>query len=130
MKNILIVEDEKALSRVLRDELLREDFKVDVANDGEEAMQKLIEFPPDLVLLDLLLPKKSGFDVLEEMKQEENLRSIPVIVLSNLGQDTDIKRAIDLGAVDYFVKSQHPLKEIVKKVKQFIIQGASGAPLL
>lgn len=129
MKKILVVEDEKALAEVLQDELTRHDFEVEIAVDGEEAMEKMTESHPDLVLLDLLLPKKSGFEVLEEMKADNTLRLIPVVVASNLGQDADIKRAMGLGALDYFVKSQHPLKEIIRKVKQYIVQGTPSSGL-
>lgn len=116
---ILVVEDEEALSRVLSEKLELAHFSVRVAKDGEEAIPFAKEFLPDLVLLDLLLPKKLGMDVLEEMKQDQDLKTIPVIIISNLGSDEDIKRALSLGAVDYFVKTQHPLKEIVEKVKKY-----------
>lgn len=74
-------------------------------------------------MLDLILPKKSGFDVLHEIKADPVLRSIPVIVISNLYQDEDIKRALQLGAEDYIVKSQHPINEVIDKVRGYIIKG-------
>ena len=119
---ILIVEDEKALSEVLSDEFESHDFKVEVAEDGEEALEKVKSFGPDLILLDLLLPKKDGFEVLETIKADQKLKAIPVIILSNLGQDEEIKRGLLLGAKDYFVKTQHPLKEVVEKVKHYLIK--------
>lgn len=123
MKKILIVEDEIALSEVLRDEFALHKFEISVAYNGEEAMKKLHSAKPDFVLLDLLLPKMDGFEVLKQMKADEELREIPVIVLSNLGQDEDIREAMKLGAVDYFVKTQHPIKEIIEKVNHFLMEG-------
>ncbi len=125
MKKILIVEDERALVEVLRDELARHKFDVVTAFNGEEAMEELRKEEPDFVLLDLLLPRKDGFEVLKEMKADKDLRHIPVLVLSNLGQDDDIKKALNLGAVDYFVKTQHPIKEVIEKVQHYIVQGLS-----
>ncbi len=78
---------------------------------------------PDLILLDLVLPKKSGFDVLTELKADPELKNIPVIVSSNLGQDEEIKRALQLGAMDYLVKSQHPINEVVEKVNAQVLKG-------
>lgn len=122
MAKILVVEDEDFLGRVLVDNLTSEGFKVELAVDGEEATQKIQKEKPALILLDLLLPKKDGFAVLEEVKHNPDLKLVPVIVLSNLGGDEDIKRALSLGADDYFVKSQHPIVEVVEKVKS-VLQG-------
>ncbi|HEX8994102.1 MAG TPA: response regulator [Candidatus Paceibacterota bacterium] len=114
---ILVVEDEEFLGRVLVDNLATEGFEVRVATDGEQALEEIKKESPALILLDLLLPKKDGFTVLEKVKGNTDLKMIPVIVLSNLGGDEDIKRALSLGADDYFVKSQHPIVEVVEKVK-------------
>ncbi|MFA6429232.1 MAG: response regulator [Patescibacteria group bacterium] len=121
---ILIVEDEIALSEVLRIEFERADFETEVAADGEIAMAKLqsSEPLPDLVLLDLILPKKDGFAVLEEMKNDPKLKNVPTIIISNLDSDEDIKRTLALGAVDYFVKVQHPVMELVEKVKAYLLE--------
>lgn len=120
MKKILIVEDEEFLSRALADNLELEGCSVDIARDGEDAMAHIKKNRPDVVLLDLLMPKKDGFFVIEEVKNDPELRSIPIIVLSNLGGDEDIKKAISLGADDYFVKSQHPVQEVVDKAKDYL----------
>lgn len=120
MATILIVEDEEALAEVLQNQLKKSNFNVEVARDGEEALEKLQKIKPDLILLDLILPKMNGFEVLERVKGGFETRSIPVIVLSNLGSDEDIKRAIKLGAEDYYVKVQHPIFEIVEKVSKFL----------
>jgi DNA-binding response OmpR family regulator len=113
---IVIVEDEKALADILRDEFRERGFDADIAADGEAALVLIRKTRPELVLLDLLLPKKDGFTVLEELKADPNLLGTQVIVLSNLAQDEELKKALMLGAKDYFVKAQHPLKEIVDKV--------------
>jgi DNA-binding response OmpR family regulator len=124
MKKILIVEDEKVLVDTLKEEFEGEGFKVSVAGDGEEALSVMRSKSerPDIVLLDLLMPKMNGFTLLEEVSKDikDNLKAIPIIVLSNLGQDEDLKRALSFGAVDYYVKSQHPISEVVEKVKQHL----------
>ncbi|PIR13995.1 hypothetical protein COV49_00375 [Candidatus Falkowbacteria bacterium CG11_big_fil_rev_8_21_14_0_20_39_10] len=120
MNNILIVEDEEFLIRALEDNLVAEGYAVSIARDGEEAVEKIGKKKPDIVLLDILMPKKSGFYVLGEIKKNPEWKLIPVIVLSNLGEDTTIKKALEMGADDYFVKSQHPIQEVIEKVKDYL----------
>ncbi|KKW17038.1 MAG: hypothetical protein UY56_C0005G0063 [Parcubacteria group bacterium GW2011_GWA1_50_14] len=120
MISILIAEDEEFILRALEDNLRQEGYDVVSAKDGEEAIEMIKEKKPNLILLDLLMPKKDGFAVLEELKRNPELRLIPVVVLSNLGSDHDIKRALQLGATDYFVKSQHPIAEVIEKVKKVL----------
>lgn len=115
-RKILIAEDEKPMARALEAKLLRSDFDVRVAYDGEEALEILKNDPCDLIILDIMMPKKNGFEVLEELKKEKS--KIPVIISSNLGQDNDIKTALELGAKGYFVKSETPIMEIVKIVQK------------
>jgi DNA-binding response OmpR family regulator len=119
---ILIVEDEAVLSKVLKEKFERSGFEAKVAADGEAAVIMAKEFRPEIIVLDLVLPKKNGFTVLKEVKEDADLSPIPVIVVSNLGEDSDIKRALTLGASDYFVKSQHPINEIVEKVKSVLTE--------
>lgn len=119
---ILIVEDEQVLSKVLKEKFEKSGFEVQVAGDGETAVKLAQSFIPDIIALDLVLPKKNGFTVLKEIKEDANLKQIPVIVVSNLGEDSDIKRALSLGAADYFVKSQHPINEIVEKVRSVLTE--------
>ncbi|OGM92963.1 hypothetical protein A2333_00010 [Candidatus Wolfebacteria bacterium RIFOXYB2_FULL_49_7] len=121
MHKIVIVEDEEALARVLKEKFEGEEFVVELAMDGKVALPIIQKMRPDLVLLDLMLPKRDGIDVLKDIKADRDLENLPVIVLSNLDGDEDIKQAIALGAKDYFVKSQHPIKEVVEKVKDFLI---------
>ena len=113
---ILIVEDEDTLSLVLAEKFKNEGYEIMVANNGQEALPKASRFQPDVILLDLIMPKKLGMEVLADLKSDAELALIPVIVLSNLEGDEIIKKALALGAVDYFVKTQHPMAEIVEKV--------------
>lgn len=120
MNHVLIAEDEDFLIRVLEDNLVTEGYAVDIAKNGEEAVEKIGKKKPDLILLDILMPKKDGFYVLEEVKKNPEWKLIPIIVLSNLGGDVEIKRALEMGADDYFVKSQHPIEEVIEKVKDYL----------
>ena len=119
---LLIVEDEVALAKVLEEKFKKEKYEVKVAGDGMEALEAVPKFKPEIILLDLLLPKKGGLEVLEELKKSGDWKNIPVIVLSNLDDDQNIKKAMKLGAVDYFVKAQHPIKEVVEKVEAFVVK--------
>ncbi len=120
MNHVLVVEDEDFLVRALKDNLLSEGYTVSVAMDGEAAFDELRKKKPSLVLLDILLPKKNGFDVLKEIRQSPEWQLIPVVMLSNLGEDSEIKKALELGANDYFVKSQHPIQEVIEKVREYL----------
>lgn len=120
MKKIFIIEDEQSLRDILVMRLKEAGFEIEIAVDGAEALEKLKTITPDVILLDIILPKIDGFAVLGKIKENLRIKDIPVIVLSNLGQDTDIKRAFELGAADYFIKAQHSLLEIVELVKTFV----------
>jgi DNA-binding response OmpR family regulator len=120
---ILLVEDDEVLSKVVDEELNEAGFESFRALDGEAGLQLAKEKRPDLILLDILLPKKNGFDVLESLKKSMDTEKIPVIVLTMLGSDEDIKKGLRLGAADYMVKSQHALPEIIEKVKDFFAKG-------
>lgn len=115
---VLIVEDEEALSNIVKEEFKNEGHEAKVAKDGEEALKMAKSFSPDIILLDLVLPKKGGLDVLSELKADADLKAVPVIVLSNLAEDENIKKALALGAEDYFVKTQHSIYEVIEKVQK------------
>lgn len=117
MKKILFVEDESALQRALTKILGEEGYQVFSALDGEIGIQLARRERPDLVLLDLILPKKDGFEVLRELKQDSSTKQIPVVILSNLEENVDIERALELGATTYLVKTNYKLEEVVEKVK-------------
>lgn len=120
MKKILIAEDEEILLDVLKDRFEDEGWEVVTASNGEEVIQSLGKDNFNLVLLDLLMTQKDGFSVLEDVKKDPALKDIPIIVLSNLGGEEDIKKALALGAKDYFVKTQHPMSEIVEKANKYV----------
>lgn len=119
-KTILFVEDEPTLQKVAGEILRQEGFVVKGATDGEEAMRIIKKEKPDLVLLDLILPKKDGFEVLKEMKADTQTRDIPVIILTNLEGTQDVERALELGAMNYLVKANYELEDIVKRVKDVL----------
>ena len=121
---ILLVEDDPFLSSILQLKLDKENFKTIRAADGEEALNLLIEqgIRPDAILLDLILPKKNGFEVLETIRQDPTLEKLPVIIISNLGQPSDIERGKALGVIDYFVKAKLSVDELVNKVKEEIVK--------
>jgi len=123
MAKILLVEDDPFLSSLLKNRLEKEKFEVTPAHDGPEALKILKAQTFDLILLDIILPGKSGFDVLEEIQadpQMQDKRSIPVIVISNLGQESDLERGRELGVIDYFVKARISIDDLVKKVNGYI----------
>lgn len=120
MKKILLVEDDKFLINALRIKLTEAGFELKLTEDGEQAIKALADFQPDLILLDLIIPKKDGFIVLEEIKQNEKWKMIPVIIISNLGQKEDIDKAKQLGAKDYIVKADTSIDNIISKIDSFL----------
>jgi len=118
-KEILIIEDDQALLNVLASKVKSLGYGVVEARDGEQALIKFKKKLPDLVLLDIVLPLKSGFEVLEEIKIKQRSK-VPVIILSNLAESQDIETGKNLGAVDYITKSNFTLKEIIVKINKAI----------
>jgi DNA-binding response OmpR family regulator len=117
MKKILVVEDDRYLSGAYKVKLLKMGFDVQTASDGDEALAVLRNYRPDLILLDLIMPVKDGFTTLTEIKNDENLKNIPVIIATNLGQKEDIEKGMKLGAVDYLVKTDTSIDDFVNKIK-------------
>ena len=117
-KKILVIEDDKFLAELLTKKIVEEGFNATYASNGQEAMEKIKTTFPDLIFLDLLLPDSSGFELLSKIKEDSEISSIPVVILSNLSQGEDIDRGLKLGAVDYLIKSQLNMNEIVDKAKQ------------
>ncbi|MFC1678409.1 response regulator transcription factor [Patescibacteria group bacterium] len=115
-KIILLAEDDKYISAAYKSGLERVGYKVLHAVNGIEALRFARQEIPDIVLLDIIMPTMDGFEVLEEFKADKMLKSIPVIVLSNLGQDADIIKAKAMGAIDYLVKSNYSMVEVLKKI--------------
>lgn len=117
-KKILIAEDEKSIAKALQIKLSLAGFEVEIAVNGEEALTLMKGKKFDLLLLDIMMPKKDGFSVMEEMKKNKN--KTPIIILSNLSQEEDAVRARNLGAIDFFIKSNTPLADILVKVKKHL----------
>jgi DNA-binding response OmpR family regulator len=120
MAKILVVEDDRFLRELIVKKLIQEGFETETAVDGEEGLSKIKEIKPDLVLLDLILPTIDGFEVLRKLKEEDLVPSLPVIILSNLGQREDIERGLSLGATDYLVKAHFTPDEIIQKIKSIL----------
>jgi len=118
MKKILFIEDESALQKTLGKILKQEGYEVTPALDGEVGLRLVKEIKPDLILLDLILPKIHGIDVLRKLKEDKETKKIPVIVLTNLGEIEDINRAVELGATTYLIKAQYTLEEVIEKIKK------------
>lgn len=119
-KKVLIIEDDLDFKNSLRDFLSAHSYAVSIADDGEQAMEKLLVHKPDLVLLDLLLPKVHGFEVLKRIRTypDEAVAKIPVIILSNLSSQEDLAKAKELGTTAYFVKSHTKLEQVLEKVNE------------
>jgi CheY-like chemotaxis protein len=115
---VLLAEDDKFLRKAAEVELRRHGFVVLPAADGEEALKVATEQIPDIILLDLIMPKMQGFEVLKRLKQQEATANIPVIVMSNLGQEQDVQQAMESGARAYLIKSNLSLKELSRNVEQ------------
>ena len=124
MAKILLIEDDKFLRELIIQKLGKEGFDVVEAAEGEIGVTKMEEEKPDLVLLDLILPGIDGFEVLRRVKANTAVSSVPVIILSNLGQRDDVEKGIELGAVDYLIKAHFTPGEIVEKIKAVLSQGA------
>jgi DNA-binding response OmpR family regulator len=119
---VLVIEDDKFLASAYRAKLTKSGFEVQVAGDGEDGLQMLQTFTPDIILLDLVMPRKDGFATLPEIRKI--LKDVPVIVTSNLGQKEDLDKAMELGATDYLIKSDLSMDALVTKINGFINNSA------
>lgn len=120
MKTIIFIEDEPTLQKTIGRFLENEGYEIKSAIDGETGLAMVKKIKPDLVLLDLILPKKDGFEVLKEIKEDETTKNIPVIILTNLEKTADVEKTLSLGATTYLVKANYELEEIVKKIKEIL----------
>jgi CheY-like chemotaxis protein len=119
-KKILVVEDDVVLRDVLKEKLLQKGYDVSSVEDGEQAMRFMSETKPDLILLDILMPRKSGMEVMEEMNQDPSLKEIPIIVISNSGQPVEVQRAKELGAKEFLIKAVFDPNEVLEKVAKVL----------
>lgn len=119
-KKILIAEDDKFLANAYKFKFTKAGFEVQLASDGQEAIDALQTFLPDIILMDLMMPTRDGFSALEAIRADEKTKAIPVIVASNLGQKEDTSRALALGANDFIVKSDLSLNTVIEKINKLI----------
>lgn len=117
MKKILFIEDEESLQKTMSDILTAAKYEMFSALDGEAGISAAKDKNPDLILLDLILPKKNGFEVLQELKKDPATKDIPIMVITNLEGSADIERALTLGATTYLVKANYSLQDIVAKIE-------------
>ncbi len=118
--SILLVEDDTFLGNIYKTKFEMEGFKIFVADNGEKGLSEVKKKKPSIVLLDILLPKMDGFAVLEALKKDENVKDIPVILLTNLGQKDDVEKGLEMGAIDYLIKAHFKPSEVVTKVKEVL----------
>lgn len=119
-KKILIVEDDRFLSEMYATKLTASGFEVETAEDGQEALAKVKEQKPDLILLDIVLPKMDGFEFLRSFKKDPASEKILVVILTNLGQKEEVDKGLKLGANDYIIKAHFTPTEVVAKVKKLL----------
>ena len=119
---ILIIEDDKFLIKLYGDKLRLEGFDVIGAITGDEGLHKVEAEIPDLIILDLVLPQKSGFEVLSELKLDPKTKKIPVIILTNLGQESDMKKGLELGADAYLVKTEFSVNDLSGLIKEHLVR--------
>lgn len=119
-KSILIIEDDKFFRDMVARKLEKEGFSVFIAQDGKEAMSILSEKSPSLVILDLILPEMDGFDLIPIIKSSEKTKDTPILILSNLGQADEIKKALSLGANEFLIKVNFNLDQILEKIRSFV----------
>jgi len=120
MKTILLAEDDPLIVEIYTKKLNEAGFQLEVAERGEEALRKLKEKKFDLLLLDIVLPGISGWEILEKIREDENLKDLKVIILSNLGQKTEVEKGFKLGAVRYLIKAHYSPSEVVKEVREIL----------
>jgi two-component system, OmpR family, alkaline phosphatase synthesis response regulator PhoP len=119
-KKIIIVEDDKFLTKIYRLNLENEGYKLVIVNDGKRALDVIQTEMPNLIMLDVILPNMTGLEILDDLKKTTKLKNIPVIMLSNLGQQKDIDKAINTGADDYFINAEVTIEEIIKKIGEYL----------
>ena len=120
MKKILIIEDEEIMINLLQRKISQEGYDVWVTRNGEEGLAAMRERKPDLILLDIIMPKMGGLEVMEVMQQDNDLKDIPVIVVSNSGQPVEIDKVQKLGAKDWLIKTEFDPQEVIDKIKKNI----------
>jgi len=118
--HVLLVEDDTFLANIYKTKFEMEGYKISVSSNGEIGLKDVKSKKPDIILLDILLPKMDGFAVLEKLKKDAEIKDIPVILLTNLGQKDDVEKGLEMGAVDYLIKAHFKPSEVVDKVKKVL----------
>ena len=119
-KKVVIIEDDEHVAKIYEVKFAKEGIETFFARDGEEGMKKVLAEKPDLIVLDLMVPKKDGFAVLEEIKNNPSLSHIPVLVISNLGGSADVERTLALGAKEHLIKVNHSMQEVIQKANEYL----------
>lgn len=119
-KKILLVEDDKFITDIYSTKLKELKYEVKTAGNGKEALKLLKDFKPDLILLDVIMPKMDGFGLLDYAKKEKSLKDIPIVLLTNVSEDANVKKGLKKGAKDYLVKHYFRPSEVVEKIKEYI----------
>lgn len=123
---IILVEDDDFISGMYQTKLTSLGYTVELYEDGETALARLQQDPlPNLVLLDIVLPKRDGFEILEALRKDKRTKTLPVILLTNLGQKPDVERGVQLGTDDYIIKAHYTPSEVVEKIKQVLAAHAN-----
>lgn len=120
MKNILLIEDDPFLVEIYTTKLKEAGFQIQTALDGKEGLLKMEKKLPDLLLLDIVLPSLTGWEILREIKKNEKLKNLKIIILSNLGQQEEVEKGINLGAVKYLIKAHYTPSEVVAEIKKIL----------
>lgn len=118
--NILLVEDDAFIAGMYQTKLSMLGYTVRVASDGEEGWRMLSTEPPDMLLLDIVLPKRDGFEILAAARNDPKLKDLPILLLTNLGQKPDVQRGLELGANDYIIKAHFTPSEVVEKIEKVL----------
>lgn len=119
-KKVLLVEDDKMILDMYTLKFTQEGYEVTQAENGKDGLELAKKVNPDIVLLDIILPQMDGFTVLKSLKADPKMKDVPVVLLTNLGQDGDVKKGIELGAVDYLIKANFTPSQVVDKVKSVL----------
>ncbi len=119
-RKILIVEDDLKLQRILNDKIERQGWQPVVAVDGEEGLRRIKEAKPDIILLDIRMPRMSGFEMLAEVRKKYDSEELPVIILTNYGDAENVSQSVELKAEAFMIKSDHSLEEIIEKIKSIL----------
>lgn len=120
MKNILIIDDDPVVHNLLSDALKKEGYEVFISREGSSYSDRITKDKPDLILLDIIMPDLNGFQILEEIKNKSSAPGIPIIILSSFFEKDSVKKAMDLGAEDYWLKSDFTISQLVEKIKKII----------